>query len=258
MIARDVEYSHDGTLLRGLLLASDGAELSPTIVVIHDAFGLGGFSLDQAHRYADLGYTVFAADVWGDRMQVHDERGIGPLIGAMVRDRETWLARITAAHDVARQQPEVDPDRIVTIGYCFGGSSALEYARTGGDVRGVVAVHPGLDLLEPGANWTPAEDLSVLLCIGAGDPMATGAQRDDLLAAMDAASVDWQLDLYSGTTHAFTNPRLTDSPRPDVAAYHPRSAHAAWISTLRFLDQNLTTTAIAPASAAAEYDKEER
>jgi dienelactone hydrolase len=258
MIARDVEYSLDGTLMRGLLLAPDSAELLPTVVLIHDAFGLGGFSLDEAHRYADLGYAVFAADVWGERMQVHDEREIGPLIAAMVRDRETWRGRIAAAHDAARRQPEVDPARVVTIGYCFGGSSALEYARIGGDVRGVVAVHPGLDLLEPGADWTPVDDLRVLLCVGADDPMATGAQRDDLLTAMDEASVHWQLDLYSGTTHAFTNPRLTDSPHPDIAAYQPSSAHSARLSTLRLLDQTLKIIATEPAGQVADYDKEER
>ncbi|SFI68910.1 MULTISPECIES: dienelactone hydrolase family protein [Microbacterium] len=158
----------------------------------------------------------------------------------MVGDRAEWGARIAAGHDAARAQPEVDPERIVTIGYCFGGSSALEYVRTGGGVRGVVAVHPGLDLLEPGATWQPAAGLSVLVCAGADDPMGTPAQHAELQAGMSRAGVDWELDLYSGTTHAFTNPQMADSPRPELFAYAPRSAERSQRATSRFLAELLS------------------
>ncbi|WP_460775825.1 dienelactone hydrolase family protein [Microbacterium sp. GXF7504] len=238
-IARDVEYTHGDTRMRGLLLAAPGAASAPTVVVIHDAFGLGGFSLAEAERYADLGYTVFAADVWGDRATLASPDEIGPKIGGLVGDRGEWMARLAAARDTAAAQPEVDGDRIVMVGYCFGGASALEYARGGGQVRGVVAIHPGLDLLEPGAEWTPRDDLDVLVCVGAIDPMATPAQRESLLSAMDAAGVGWELDLYSGTTHAFTNPQLADSPNPAVFAYEPRSAGRSQRATSAFLAEVL-------------------
>jgi len=240
VIERDVVYTRGETTMRGLLLApSAPATPGATVVLIHDAFGLGGFSLAEARRYAELGWVVFAADVWGDRLTVAGPDEIGPLIGGMVSRRDEWIARIAAAHDAARAQPEVDRDRLVTVGYCFGGSSALEYLRTGGAVRGAVAIHPGLDLLASDTEWTPAPGAEVLVCAGSIDPMATPDQRAALTGAMDAAGVPWEFDLYGGATHAFTNPHLTESPRPDLFAYHPRAAARSQQATDRFLREVL-------------------
>lgn len=236
-VVRDVEYVSGSTRMSGLLYCSPGAEAEATIILIHDAFGLGGFSLAEAERYADLGYTVFAADVWGDRTTLAHPDEIGPMIGSLVRDREEWMARLQAAHDTASAQPEVDETRLVMIGYCFGGASALEFARRGGRVRGIVAIHPGLDLLEPDGVWVPRGDLDVLICVGSIDPMATPEQRDGLLSAMDAAGIRWELDLYSGTTHAFTNPQLTNSENPAVYAYEPRSSARSQRATGDFLTE---------------------
>ncbi|MCS5713145.1 dienelactone hydrolase family protein [Herbiconiux sp. CPCC 205716] len=233
---RDVQYAHDGTRMRGLLFSTPGVSGSPTIVLVHDAFGLNGHTLETAERYAALGFTVFAADVWGDRLTPQAESEIGPLIGGMVGDRARWISRIAAAHEAAAAQPEVDASALVTIGYCFGGSSALEYLRTGGRTRGVVSIHGGLDLLAP--DWSGARtDARVLVCTGADDPMATREQRAALETAMTGAGLDWETDLYSDTKHAFTNPSSSHSPMPHVVAYNPRSAARAWESTTRLLGE---------------------
>jgi dienelactone hydrolase len=253
IVSRDIDYVFGDTRMQGLLLAPEGAESSPTVVLIHDAFGLAGFSLDAAHRYADLGYVVFAADVWGDRFQPTDESAIGPVIESMVSDRAEWHARIAAAHEAAIAQPEVDPTRIVMAGYCFGGSSALEYARTGADLSGVVAIHPGLDLLDPDGEWALDTSLRALVCVGADDPMATPEQRAALTTAMTGAGVDWELDLYGGTVHGFTNPILVHSPAPHVIAYHPGSAARAWASTVRLLAETLLHPASEPQSSGAQH-----
>lgn len=239
VLTRDVDYTYRETRMSGLLLVPEGDGARGTVVLIHDAFGLAGFSLAAAHRYAALGYVVFAADVWGDRVQPADERGIGPLIGAMVANREEWQGRVAAAHATAAEQPEVDPRRIVMAGYCFGGSSALEYARTGAHLAGVVAVHPGLDLLDPDGVWQPHPSLRALVCVGADDQMATASQREALTTALTRAGIDWEMDVYGGTVHGFTNPRLVESPARHIIAYHPRSAERAWSSTITLLDATL-------------------
>lgn len=208
----------------------------PTILLIHDAFGVSDELMATARRYAELGYAVFAADVWGERTTPANEGEIGPLIGGMVGDRSRWLARIAAAHDALATQPEADTASVVAIGYCFGGSSALEYLRTGAALRGVVAIHAGLDLLAPG--WQAAESsASVLVCTGADDPMATAEMRAAVQEGLSAAGIDWQLDLYSDTVHAFTNPMSAHSPNPDVVAYNPRSAQRAQRATEHFLTE---------------------
>lgn len=235
-IARDVEYVHDATRLLGLVCAPAGATRLPAVVLIHDAFGLGDEMTAVAHRIAGLGFAVFAAEVWGERLTPRHEGEIGPLIWSMAKDRERWIERIALAHDTAAAQPEVDPDAIITLGYCFGGSSAIEYARTGGRTRALIAIHPGLDLVEH--DWSavaPASAPAALVVFGADDPMALPEQWRATKAAMDTAGVDWQLHLYSGTVHAFTSPRAARSPNPSVAAYHPRNAARAWRATADFL-----------------------
>lgn len=242
LLERDVDYVHDDTRMRGRLFTPSFTAPLACVALIHDAFGLGPDMMARAREYAALGYAVFALDVWGERATPERESEIGPLIGAMVRDRDRWLARLEAGISAARAQPEVLADAVVAIGYCFGGSSALEHLRAGGAVRGVVGIHAGLDLLHD--DWRgPAGDAKVLVCTGADDPMATPAQRDALLAALDGAGIDWEMDLYSDTRHAFTNPRSADSSMPDVVAYNPRSAARAWASTTRFLQETLAPDA---------------
>ncbi|WP_167756930.1 dienelactone hydrolase family protein [Leifsonia flava] len=246
LISRDVGYSHDGCSMLGYLAlpdTSDDAEPLPAILLVHDAFGLTGDMIATAERYAALGFAVLAADVWGDRTTPATEPEIGPLIGGMARDRERWMGRIAAAHEALIVLPEVDAASVVAIGYCFGGSSALEYLRIGGDIRGAVSIHGGLDLLAPDWSAWPATDVvtdettsvHVLLCTGADDPMATAPMRTQLESSLSAAGVDWETDLYSDTKHAFTNPKSAFSPMPDVVAYNPRSSARAWASTTRFL-----------------------
>lgn len=236
LIERDVEYQLGDTRMRGLLIAPAGASALPTVLLIHDAFGLGDDMIGIARQLAERGYAVFAADVWGDRTTPKEQPEIGPLMGSMVGNRPEWLARIAAAHATAAAQPEFDADNLVLLGYCFGGSSALEFVRTGGRVKGLIAIHPGLDIIE--FDWSGAEaGLQALVSVGAADPMATAEQRLQLERALNGADIDWELDLYSHTTHAFTSRKAQSSPRPDVFAYHPRNAERAWNATTRFLGE---------------------
>lgn len=243
LVERDIEYTHGDVTLRGLLLTPGDVTSAPTVLLVPDAFGLGGFSLDQARRVARLGYVVFGVDMWGERRVVADPDDIGPLIASMVDDRERWIERIARGLRRAAELPEVDASRIAVVGYCFGGSTALELTRTGGAVRGIVGIHSGLDLLDPAARWTAASSgLRVLLCTGADDPMATAPQRSALEDSLTRAGIGWETDLYSHTVHAFTNPHPDPSPRPDVFAHNPRSAARAWDRTTRFLAEVLDTS----------------
>jgi dienelactone hydrolase len=231
---RDVDYGHDGTRMVGLLVAPVGAVALPTVLLLHDAFGLGADTTAQTHRYAELGYAVFAADVWGDRHTPAGGPDIGPLIGAMAADRDEWMARVAAARRAAAAQPEVDAAQIVVLGYCFGGAGALEYVRIGGDVVGAVSIHGGLDLLA--RDWSAATSgIDVLVCTGSADPMATTAQRAALESDLDSAGISWETALYSGVKHAFTNPRSGLPGMPPGIGYSARATARAWQSTRQFL-----------------------
>ncbi|MFE6966172.1 dienelactone hydrolase family protein [Agromyces sp. NPDC057679] len=238
---RDVAYEANGTRMIGCLVASAaapggcvGAPL-PGILLVHDAFGLGADTIALAARYAKLGYAVFAADVWGERTEAHDGADIGRLIGSMVGDRDDWMARLAAAHEAAAAQPEFDADRTVIVGACFGGSSALEYVRTGAPVVAAVSIHGGLDLVAH--DWSAATgSATVLLCTGADDPMAAPEHWQPVKAGLTGAGLDWEFDLYSGTQHAFTNPKADALGMPGAAS-HPRNAARAWARTIDFLGE---------------------
>jgi len=231
---RDLEYGHDGTRMIGLLVAPSDAVGLPTVLLLHDALGLGADTIAHARRYAGLGYAVFAADVWGDRHQPAGGPDIGPLIGAMAADHGEWMARVAAAHRTAALQPEIDAERVVALGYCFGGAGALEYVRTGGDVVGAVSIHGGLDLLD--RDWSTATSgIDVLVCTGSADPMATAEHRSALEDDLDRAGIGWEVDLYSGVRHAYTNPRSDLPGMPPGVGYSARATARSWQSTRRFL-----------------------
>ncbi|UDY23448.1 dienelactone hydrolase family protein [Nocardioides sp. Kera G14] len=239
MLIRDLPYAYDGTPMLGCVVAPDASDPSADdvrragVLLIHDAFGISDEMRDKAQRLADLGHPVLLADVWGERLLPHGNDEIGPLIGGMVADRPTWLGRLHAALAALAGEPEFAGRPLALLGYCFGGSSALELLRTGTRVDGVIAIHAGLDLLED--DWSAPGSAQVLICTGADDPMATGEQRGALHRSLDAAGLDWELQIYSGTTHAFTSPKAADSPVPHLFKYHPRSAARAWDATVRFL-----------------------
>ncbi|MFN3866977.1 MAG: dienelactone hydrolase family protein [Demequina sp.] len=247
---RDIAYVHDGTEMLGYLVAPVEGEPRPGILLLHDAFGITDDLKDTARRYAELGYDVFAADIWGERRTPAGGEEIGPMIGSMVGDRARWMGRIGAAHEAFVAQGEVDAAAIVAVGYCFGGSSGLEYLRHGGGLRGVASIHGGLDLLE--YDWPEQRpDASVLVCTGAEDPMATAEHRASLTAALSSARVDWEIDLYSGAKHAFTNPKSDLPGMPPGVGYHPRAAARAWETTVRFLAETLTGTPPRPSAPPA-------
>jgi len=228
-----VEYKHDGTRLVGYACTPADQGTFPAVLPIHDAYGVSEDMIGIAHRLAFEGHPVFVADVWGEGLLPREDSEIGPLIGAMVADRGRWLGRIAAAHQTLSQQTGFANRKVVLLGYCFGGSAALEYLRTGAQVAGVASIHGGLDLLADG--WSAARPTPVLACTGSEDPMATAEMLSALPNSMTRSGMDWQTHLYSGTRHAFTSPKAAHSAVPEVVAYNPVSAARAWDATLRFL-----------------------
>ncbi|MFJ7241774.1 dienelactone hydrolase family protein [Streptomyces olivaceus] len=235
VIARDVAYQHEGNFHLGHVCVPESGSTGAAVLLLPDAYGVTEHMIDIAARLAEQGHPAFVADLWGNRRLPADQSEFGPLIGAMANDCETWLGRVRAAHTALREQPEFEARDVVALGYCFGGSSALEYLRTGGEVAGVVSVHGGLDILA--LDWSGAGDAPVLVCTGADDLMATAGMRSDLTAAMTKADIDWQMHVYSHTVHAFTSPMAKSSPRPDIVAFSARSTDRAWQATLRFLQE---------------------
>ncbi|MFJ3383186.1 MULTISPECIES: DUF3500 domain-containing protein [unclassified Curtobacterium] len=252
LVDRDVPYGFGDTAMLGYLCAPAEPTVTPgpAVLLLHDAFGVNEDTRALARRYARLGYTVLAADIWGGRTTPVAGEEIGPLIGGMASNRPEWSARVRAALHRLVEEPSVDPDRIAVVGYCFGGASGLELLRRAHeagvrdaeqhDVRAVISVHGGLDLV--GDDWAEspaAPGTRVLLCTGAADPMATPEMVAAVERGLSAIGAEWETDTYGGAVHAFTSVHASLAGPPDVAAHHPRAAARARVATEHFLAEAL-------------------
>ncbi|MFO0585383.1 MAG: dienelactone hydrolase family protein [Anaeromyxobacter sp.] len=200
-----VEYKQGDTVLEGILAwDTNGPKTRPGIVVVHDWMGVGPYVKMRAEQLAALGYVAFAADIYGKGVRPKDGKEAGALAGQYRSgDRALLRARVAAALDTLKKQPGVDAAKLAAIGYCFGGSTVLELARMGGDVKGVVSFHGGLGTEHPDASKVKAK---VLVLHGADDPFVPAAEVAAFEDEMRKANVDWQLVKYSGAVHAFTQP----------------------------------------------------
>src|SRR5688500_14759225 len=204
MELQPIPYEHDGQRLTGYLADGSGGRPSPAILVAHEGGGLSRHTKQRALRLAELGYVAFALDMFGEEDPTLER---AKALGRALRmDVPRLRARVAAAFELLCGQANVDPARLAAIGFCMGGAAVIELARTGAPLVCLVGFHSGF---LPG---TPEENRAIrariLLCHGAGDPVVTAVQRDAFLAEMDEAGVEWQLHLYGGVGHSFTNPDI--------------------------------------------------
>ena len=145
-----VEYQ-DGTVqLEGFVAFDDAVkEPRPGVMIVHEWKGLGDYAKRRATQLAELGYVAFAVDMYGTgvRPQTHEEAA--KVSGLYRNDRHLMRARINAALEEFKKMPFVNPEKIAAIGYCFGGTTVLELARSGAAVKGVASFHGGLDSPNP-------------------------------------------------------------------------------------------------------------
>lgn len=227
-----VRYEHEGTALLGVL-AKDAAISGPrpAVLVVHDWHGVNEHVEARVTMLARLGHVAFGADIYGEGVRPGDNTA-GQVAGSFYQDLPLLRARALAGFEQLRQDPDVDHTRIVVIGYCFGGSTALELARTGADLAGAVSFHGGLIAHDPSDAAEIRAKLLVLT--GAADPVVPDEQvvawEDEMRAA---PSVDWQLVTYAGAMHAFAVPG-TDSP-DHGAQYQERADRRSWRALEVFL-----------------------
>lgn len=236
MYSETLIYEADGLTLHGqLYLDPAAAERRPAVLVFPEAFGLGEHAMTRAERLAELGFATLACDLHGERI-VHDDMGkVMELLTALQAEPQRALHRARAALDALRSRSEVDPQRIAAIGYCFGGTMALELARAGEAIAGAVGFHSGLAPLSP----EPAKKISssILVCIGADDPTIDQAQRNGFEEEMRAAGANWQMHVYGGVVHSFTSPAADARGVPQFARYDAAADHRSWIAMRSFLDE---------------------
>lgn len=202
-----VEYEADGTKLKGFLAYDDAATAKrPGVLVFPEWWGLNDYAKNRAKQLAELGYVAFAADLYGNGKVIdtaHPEDAMKS-VATLRQNQKEWRARAEAALKQLQGQPNVDPSKIAAIGYCFGGSTALQLAYAGADLKAVATFHAALPV--PAAGEGKNIKPRILVSTGEADKGIPPAAVDAFKKAMDAAGVKYQVVSYPGVVHSFTVP----------------------------------------------------
>lgn len=194
----EITWSGNGRTSNGYLADGSDGKSAPGVLVLHEGNGLSANTRSKCDALAALGYVAFAPDMFAG-----SEGEPMAILGALVQDNAEWRARLNAGLAALATQPNVDGGKLAAIGFCFGGTSAIELARSGAGVKAVVGFHSGL------GSGIAADSKnirgSVLVCIGDADPLIPREQRDAFMANMAEAGVDCQMLLLTGVEHSFTN-----------------------------------------------------
>lgn len=231
---KKIAYEIDKAKFESVLIYEEGGSPKPGLVLVPNWLGVNEANLKQAKEVAARGYTVLVADVFGvqDRPKNQDEAG--KISGALKSDRALLRKRVTKAWEMLATQKGIplDTKKIGATGFCFGGTAALELARTGANLAAVVTFHAGLSSPAP----ADAKNIKgkVLAMHGADDPFVPPQEVQAFEDEMRAAKVDWQLVSFGNSVHSFTD---VDANMPGKAQYNPAVAKRAYVMMDQFFGE---------------------
>jgi dienelactone hydrolase len=234
LVNQALTYRQGDQVFEGRLVYDDAVKARrPAVMVVHEWWGLNDYVVGRAEMLAKLGYVAFAADMYGKGVKAQTPEAAGKLAGALRGDRALMRARASAAWDALAVRPEVNPARMAVMGYCFGGGVALELARSGAPMAGVVSFHGGLETPDPASSRIQGK---VLVLHGAEDP---AVPMKDVLAFQDEMrrhKVNYQITMYGGAVHAFSNPAAGNDPSKR-SAYNAQADKRSWAELVMFLKE---------------------
>jgi dienelactone hydrolase len=224
-----VAYKHGDTDLEGYLACDTSVPgKRPGVLVVHEWWGLNDYPKRRADELAKLGYVAFAVDMYGKGVVATDPKEAGALATKLKSDRKLMRERVKAGLEVLKGNELVDPTRIAAIGYCFGGTTVLELARSGAEVSGVVCFHGALDT--PSVDDAKNIKCKVLVLNGGDDASVNDKVVATFQDEMRAAKVDWQLVNYGGAVHGYTN-------SGNKKAYNEAADHRSWTAMRDFFGE---------------------
>jgi dienelactone hydrolase len=231
----DVDYKDGSAELQGTVIYDDSISgTRPGVLVFHEWKGPTAYERGRAEKLAQLGYVAFVADIYGKGVRPTNPDECGAQATKYKSNRTLMRERAKAALAELKKQEIVDPARIAAIGYCFGGTTALELARSGADIVGAVSFHGGLDSPDP--NDTQNIRAKILVLHGADDTTMSPEVVATFLNGMKKSNVDWQFVEYSGARHGFSNSANGNDPKSPVA-YNGKVDRRSWEAMKNFLGE---------------------
>jgi dienelactone hydrolase len=237
IVARDIEYKIGETAFRSVLVYDDSVKTKrPGLVMFPNWYGMNDGQVEKARRIAGKDYVILVADVYGADTRPDNDKDAGAAAGAMYKDRSVLRTRANAALEALLREggDALDNGRVGAIGFCFGGATALELARSGAAIDGVVSFHGNLSSDDPAL----AKNIkgSVLALNGADDTYVPAEQIQAFGKEMRDAGVDWQFVNLGGAVHCFAE---HDARSPPGCVYNERAARRGFALMRSFFDETL-------------------
>ncbi len=231
-----IEYKEGDVTLEGYLAYDTKFKgPRPGVLVVHEWMGLDGYAKSRTEQLAKLGYIAFAADIFGKGVRPATMDEAAKVSSGYKANPELWRARAVASLATLKAQKNVDGKKIAAIGYCFGGSTVLEFARAGTELNGVVSFHGNfatkLPLKGPGIVKT-----KVLVLHGANDPFVKQDEYEDFIEEMQKSKADWQMISYGNAVHKFSNPEAGNDPSKGFA-YDKSADERSWAAMQTFFKE---------------------
>ena len=226
-------YKKNDSNMEGMIAFDDKqVGLRPGVIVFPDWMGRGKYSERRAKELAALGYVALAADVYGRGYKATSQKEAAELAGRYKSDRKLMRERALAAMEALARDRRVNPKMISAIGYCFGGTVALELAREGAPLRAAVSFHGGLE------SPTDIHDMyaKILVLHGANDPYVKESEVAEFQKEMRDIKADWQMIYYSNAVHSFSNPDAGDDAKSGNA-YNRVADERSWRAMKDFLEE---------------------
>lgn len=230
---QSVDYMAEGVTMEGYLAYDDAISgPRPGIMIAHDWMGLSDFTKKKAEQLAKEGYVAFAVDIYGKDIRAQNNEEAEKLSALYKNNRPLFQAHMKSAYDKFLKMKQVNPKKIMVMGYCFGGMAALELARTGVPLVGTATFHGTL------SNPTPANAKNikgpVLVMHGADDPFVNKKEVEGFKKEMNNTQVKLTFVEYPGAVHAFTNPNAGNDNLKG-AAYNEAADKKSWLDFEKFL-----------------------
>ena len=234
-----LQYKSGTTELEGAIVYDDAKTKNknkklPGIIIVHDWMGVGDYVNMRAEQMAKLGYVAFVADIYGKGVRPKDTQEAGAQSTKYKNDRKETRARANAAYEMLKANKLVDPAKISAMGYCFGGMVALEMARMGLPLAGVVTFHGSLAAASP--EDAKGIKTKLLILHGAIDPYVKAEEVAQFQKELNEANVNYEFVAYSGAVHAFTEKHVGTDIKTG-AAYNEQADRRSFLAMQNFLSE---------------------
>lgn len=229
-----VSFEQDGKKFEASIqLPKEFKEKVPLVIIVHEWWGRTPYILNRAEMLNKEGYATLAVDLYGDGMTVETPSEAQALATPFYKNPELGIEKLSKYVEMAKKDPHIDANKVYVIGYCFGGTQALNYARSGADIKGVVSFHGGLTTTVSSKGIKA----KVLAINGLADPMVPAKDRANFEKEMKSLNADYKIINYKNASHAFTNPKATEVGKKYniPIAYNKKADEASWKALLSFL-----------------------